>query len=288
MPISRSPNRSMIVRNKKLDLSDPLVMGILNVTPDSFSDGGAFNQLDAALQRIGEMVNQGATLIDVGGESTSPGSDLISEQEELDRVLPVLEQAIPKFPNTFFSVDTTKYRVAEEALILGTHFINDVSGLKKEPDFVDLCIHYEAGYILMHAQGDPKTMQDNPTYNDVVREVYEFFEMQLALAKAKGLGRIIIDPGFGFGKTLDHNLKLLASLREFKALGQPILVGMSRKRMIGDMLQGRPTHDRLTGTVAAHYHAMTQGADIIRVHDVKEAHDSKLVYQAIKHRGLGN
>lgn len=286
MPSSRSQKRTMIIRNKKLSLTDPVVMGIVNVTPDSFSDGGAFNKLSDAMKRIEQMVDHGATIIDVGGESTSPGSDYISEQEELDRVLPVLEKAVPQFPNTFFSIDTTKYRVAEEALILGTHFINDVSGLKKEPEFVDLCIHYEAGYIMMHSQGDPRTMQDNPTYENVVRDVYEFFEKQLALAKAKGLGNIIIDPGFGFGKTPDHNLKLLASLKEFKALGHPILAGMSRKSMIGAMLNGRPVEDRLIGTVAAHYHAMTQGADIIRVHDVKEAYDSMMVYRAIKHRGL--
>jgi dihydropteroate synthase len=257
-------------------------MGILNATPDSFSDGGSFNETDIALERIGQMVEQGASIVDIGGESTRPGSEPVSEQQELDRVLPILEKAVPEFPNTFFSIDTTKYRVAEEALKAGAHFVNDVSGLQKEPLFVDLCLQYQAGYIMMHSQGDPKTMQEDPSYDDVVRDVYNFFEEQLKQAEAKGLKHVIIDPGIGFGKTLDHNLKLLAYLDRFKELGHPILVGASRKSMIGAILNDRPVDDRVTGTVAVHYHAMMQGANIIRVHDVKEANDSLLVYNAIK------
>ncbi|MGD8426222.1 MAG: dihydropteroate synthase [Balneolaceae bacterium] len=275
-------NVQLSVRDKILDLSSPKIMGILNVTPDSFSDGGEFNKLESALRHIKLMVSEGAAIIDVGGESTRPGSEPVSEQQELDRVMPVLEVAIPQFPDTLFSVDTTKYKVAEEALQLGAHLVNDISGLKNEPRFVDLCKQFAAGYIMMHSQGDPKTMQRNPTYNNVVRDIYTFFEEQLAQTKKEGLENVIIDPGIGFGKTLDHNLAVLANLKEFKKLGYPILIGASRKSMIGKILNGREAKGRIAGTIAVHYHALMQGANVIRVHDVKEAHDSLLVFEAIQ------
>lgn len=276
-----SANFQLAPRDKALDLSSPKIMGILNVTPDSFSDGGAFNELDSALERISEMISRGASIIDIGGESTRPGSERVSEQEELDRVLPILQKAIPQFSDALFSVDTTKYSVAEAALKAGAHFVNDISGLQKEPRLADLCAGYDAGYIMMHSQGDPKTMQDDPAYEDVVRDIYRFFEQQLQTAQEKGLQNIVIDPGFGFGKTQQHNLELLKNLREFTKLDHPIMVGASRKSMIGRILNDRPVNDRVTGTVAVHYHAMMQGANIIRVHDVKEAHDSLLIYKAI-------
>ncbi len=269
------------LRDKTLDLSSPKIMGILNATPDSFSDGGEYNEVESALGRIGLMVSQGAHIIDIGGESTRPGSDPVTEQQELDRVLPILEQAISQFPETLFSIDTTKYRVAEEALKLGTHFVNDVSGLQKEPRFADLCVQYNAGYVMMHAQGDPKNMQEDPSYEDVVNDIKQFLREGIQKSEKKGLQNIIIDPGIGFGKTLDHNLKLIADLKEFQELGYPILVGASRKFMIGQILDDRPTDERLIGTVAVHYHAMINGANIIRVHDVKEAHDSLQVFNAI-------
>lgn len=275
------------VRDKKIDLTTPQVMGILNATPDSFSDGGTFNELESALGRIGLMVSQGASIIDVGGESTRPGSEPVTEREERDRVLPILEKAIPQFPDTFFSIDTTKYRVAEEALKLGVHFVNDISGLQKEPRFVDLCLKFGAGYIMMHSQGNPKTMQKDPTYDDVVKDVSRFFEQQLHYVQEKGLKEVIIDPGIGFGKTLDHNLRLLGNLGRFKKFGCPILVGASRKSMLGSILNDRPVDQRMIGTVAAHYHAMMEGANIIRVHDVREAHDSLLVYRAIRKHASG-
>lgn len=270
------------VRDKTLDLSNPVIMGILNATPDSFSDGGAFNDVENALGRIGLMISQGAGIIDIGGESTRPGSDPVTEEEELDRIMPILEKAIPKFPETLFSVDTTKFKVADEALKLGTHFINDISGLKKEPRFAGLCAKYNAAYILMHSQGNPKNMQQDPTYQEVITDIYRFFEEQLSKAKESGAGNIIIDPGIGFGKTLDHNLKILANLAEFTKLGHPVMIGASRKSMIGRLLGDRPVDDRVTGTVAIHYHAMIQGANIIRVHDVKEASDSVKVFKAIR------
>jgi dihydropteroate synthase len=268
-------------RDKTLDLSSPKIMGILNVTPDSFSDGGEYNEVESALGRIGLMISQGAHIIDIGGESTRPGSDPVTEAEELDRVLPILEKAIPQFPDTFFSIDTTKYRVAEEALKLGAHFVNDVSGLQKEPRFIDLCVQYKAAYVMMHAQGDPKNMQKEPTYEDVVADIKQFLQEGIHQCKEKRLENIVIDPGIGFGKTLEHNLRLIADLHEFQHLGQPILVGASRKSMIGQILNDRATDERLIGTVAVHYHTMMNGANIIRVHDVKEAHDSLQVFNAI-------
>ncbi len=276
------PNKkSLSIRDKTLDLSYPQLMGILNATPDSFSDGGNFNEVEAALGRIGLMISQGAHIIDVGGESTRPGSEPVTEQEELDRVLPILERAISQFSDTFFSIDTTKYRVAEEALKLGTHFVNDVSGLQKEPRFVDLCVQYNAGYVMMHSQGNPKTMQKDPDYDNVIADIKQFLKSHVNQAREKGLENIIIDPGIGFGKTLEHNLKLIAKLKEFQDLGCPILVGASRKSMIGQILNDRSVDDRLTGTIAVHYHAMINGANIIRLHDVKEAHDSLQVFNAI-------
>jgi len=256
-------------------------MGILNATPDSFADGGEYNNIDSALGRIGLMVSQGAAIIDVGGESTRPGSDPVTEDEELQRVLPVLEKALSRFPDTIFSIDTTKYRVAQEALKLGVHLVNDVSGLQKEPRFAELCVRHNAGYILMHSQGNPKTMQEDPEYDEVVEDIKSFFRQQVAKAKEAGLEKIILDPGIGFGKAQQHNISILKRLREFVDLGYPLLVGASRKSMIGRILEDREVDDRVTGTVAVHYHAMMQGAKIIRVHDVKEANDSILVYNEL-------
>ena len=256
-------------------------MGILNVTPDSFSDGGQFNNLDRALKHAGKMIEQGASIIDVGGESTRPGSDPVSEEVELERVIPVLERAVTEFPETIFSIDTTKYKVAREALDLGVGIVNDISGLMKEPRLADLCAESGAGYILMHSQGDPKTMQKDPSYDDVIGDISRFFEKQSALAKAKGVPYIVLDPGIGFGKTLEHNLKILAHIDRFTALGYPVMIGASRKSMLGQLLKGRDVNGRLAGTIAAHYHALMNGANIIRVHDVKEANDSILVYNAI-------
>lgn len=260
----------------------PQIMGIINATPDSFSDGGHYLDVSRAMDRIHIMIKNGATIIDVGGESTRPGADPVSEKEEIDRVLPLLEKAIPVFGQAHFSIDTTKYTVAKKALEAGVTFVNDVSGLQKEPKLADLCAEYDATYVLMHSQGDPKTMQKNPEYEDVVADVTTFFEKKLIEAKKRGVQKIILDPGIGFGKTLQHNLKLIAHLDKFQKFDLPILVGASRKSLIGKILNGRPTDDRITGTVALHYHALTKGAKILRVHDVKEASDSIRIFNAIQ------
>jgi len=262
--------------------SSPKIMGILNATPDSFSDGGRYTDISRAMDRIHIMLKNGAEIIDVGGESTRPGSDPVSVQEEIDRVIPVLEKAIPVFKKADFSIDTTKFEVAKLALEAGVKIINDVSGLQKEPKLADLCAEFGATYILMHSQGDPKTMQKDPEYVDVVEDVIAFFEQQLTEAKKRGAHKIILDPGIGFGKSLEHNLKLIAQLDKFQKFGLPIMVGASRKSMIGKILNNRPTDDRIAGTIALHYHALVKGANILRVHDVKEASDSIRIFNAVQ------
>ncbi|MAO63449.1 MAG: dihydropteroate synthase [Balneola sp.] len=256
-------------------------MGILNVTPDSFSDGGRYTDMNRAMDRIHIMQKNGAEIIDVGGESTRPGAEPVSVQEELDRVMPVLEKGIPIFNKAEFSIDTTKQEVAKEALELGVSFVNDVSGLK-DPVLADLCAEYDATYILMHSQGDPKTMQQDPQYDDVVSDLLSFFGDKLTLLQERGVQKVILDPGIGFGKTLEHNLKLIAHLEEFQKFGFPVLVGASRKSLIGTILDGQPAEDRLTGTIALHYHALMKGANILRVHDVKEASDSIRIFNAVQ------
>lgn len=281
MKQSEPNSRRFALRGRALDVSSPLVMGILNVTPDSFSDGSRYSDTETALQRIEEMIRQGADIIDIGGESTRPGSDPVPEQEEINRVIPVLERAVQRFQETFFSLDTTKYEVASRGLQAGVHIINDVSGLQKEPAIADLCASYEAGLIIMHSKGDPKTMQDDPRYDDVVQEVFRFLKKQAELAERKGVNAIWVDPGIGFGKTLEHNLKLLAAVDKFSEVGYPVLVGASRKSMFAKLLGERSPDQRVTPTLAAHYHTLIKGASVIRVHDVLEAKDSVEVYKAI-------
>lgn len=272
----------MKLRNLTLSLDQPRVMGILNVTPDSFSDGGEFDTVERAAEQTAKMVREGAAIIDVGGESTRPGSDPVSEEEELQRVIPVLERVVPQHPETVFSIDTTKYRVAKEALGCGVHLVNDVSGLRKEPRLAELCASTGAGYILMHSQGDPKTMQENPEYDDVVTDMESFFREKGKFLNSAGVSPIITDPGVGFGKKLEHNLQIINGLNRLCDVGYPLLVGASRKSMIGQILNGRPEDGRLAGTISVHLYSLIYGASILRVHDVQEAADSVQVFLALK------
>lgn len=269
------------LRNLSLDLSKPIVMGILNTTPDSFSDGGKYVDVETSLIRIHEMITQGASIIDIGGESTRPGSDPVAVNEELQRTIPVLERAVSAFPETIFSIDTVKYEVAKVALETGAHLVNDVSGLQHDPEKADLCASFDAGLVIMHSKGKPKEMQLNPTYDNVLLEIKNFFLKQIQFAEDRGVKSIILDPGIGFGKTLEHNLKIIANLESFAELEKPLLAGISRKSMIGALLDGRSTEGRLAGTLAAHYHCMQKGAKIIRVHDVVEAVDTIRILNAI-------
>lgn len=273
---------TLSLSGKTLSLESPAVMGILNVTPDSFSDGGKYGSVQQAVDAVGIMVDEGAVIIDIGGESTRPGADPVSEAKELDRVIPVLEQVLNVFPSIFFSIDTTKYKVAEESLKLGAHIINDVSGLQKEPRLAELCATYQAGYVLMHSQGNPQTMQKNPEYENVSEDIFFFLKERIEQLRLSGVSSIMIDPGIGFGKTLQHNLDIIKELKKFVTLNCPVLVGASRKSMIGKLLEGRPAAGRLAGTIAVHYHCLLQGAKILRVHDVQEAVDSVKIFEALK------
>lgn len=272
-------------RNLILDLRTPKIMGILNVTPDSFSDGGQYLRTNDAIRRIEEMYHAGADIIDIGGESTRPGSDPVSEEEEKKRTLPVFEKAVREFPDLLFSVDTTKFEVAKAALDTGAHIVNDISGLQKEPRLANLCAEYSAPLVLMHSRGTPKYMQDNPVYNDLIAGISDFFKKQTRLAKKYGDVPLILDPGIGFGKTVEHNLKLIAHLDQFLSLGHHILVGASRKSMIDKILGGREMDERLAGTLSLHYHCLVKGASILRVHDVREASDSVRIFNAITASG---
>ncbi|MCC8365166.1 dihydropteroate synthase [Xenorhabdus sp. PB61.4] len=269
----------LTARGSVLDLSHPQVMGILNVTPDSFSDGGTHNTLDTALRHAVSMIGEGATIIDVGGESTRPGADEVSEQEELDRVVPVIEALSRRF-DVWISVDTSKAIVIQEAAKAGAHIINDIRSLQ-EPNALEEAAKTGLPVCLMHMQGQPRTMQAEPHYFDVIAEVKAFLEAQIERCITAGIAKnnLIIDPGFGFGKNLSHNYQLLAQLKAFHHLGVPILAGMSRKSMIGQLLHV-PPQERVTGSVACAVIAAMQGAQIIRVHDVKETVQAMQIVQA--------
>ncbi|MDR5618385.1 dihydropteroate synthase [Arsenophonus sp.] len=266
-------------RKIELDLNCPIVMGILNVTPDSFSDGGIYNRYDYALKHVASMVNHGAAIIDIGGESTRPGASEVSLQQELDRVIPIIEAVTDRF-DVWVSVDTSKAVVMTEAARAGAHIINDVRSLH-EPGALEAAAETGLPICIMHMLGQTKTMQQTPDYKNVVAEVKQYLSDEIERCEAAGIAknRLIIDPGFGFGKNLVHNYQLLAKLNEFHALGVPLLVGMSRKSMIGELLDV-PLEERLIGGIACAVIAAMQGAQIIRAHDVKETVQAMKIVQA--------
>lgn len=267
-----------------LDMSRCHVMGILNVTPDSFSDGGRFNQRDSALAQARRMVSEGASFIDVGGESTRPGAAAVSAQEELDRVCPVVE-AIASELDTVISVDTSTPEVMRESVCLGAGLINDVRALQRE-GAARAAIDLNVPVCLMHMQGKPDSMQSKPEYQNVIREVTSFLMARVRMLEEAGFpsDQVLLDPGFGFGKTLTHNLELLNALERMRALGYPLLVGMSRKSMLGQ-ITGRDVPERLPGSLAAATIAAMKGASIIRVHDVRDTVDAVKVVTAMKETG---
>ena len=269
----------LTARESILNLTFPQVMGILNVTPDSFSDGGRHNSLDLALRHAEAMINAGATLLDIGGESTRPGAAEVSEDEELARVVPVVEAIARRF-DVWISVDTSKAIVIREAARAGIHLINDIRSLQ-EPGALQAAAETGLPVCLMHMQGQPKTMQHSPKYEDVVAEVAEYFVEQIARCENAGIpkSKLLLDPGFGFGKNLNHNYQLLARLAELHHFGLPLLVGMSRKSMVGQLLHVSP-EQRVTGSVACAVIAAMQGAQIVRVHDVKETVEAMRVVEA--------
>jgi dihydropteroate synthase len=265
-----------------LDLQFPAIMGIVNVTPDSFSDGGQFFAADDALAQALALVREGAAIVDIGGESTRPGSELVTLDEELRRVLPVVE-ALAGSVGVPISVDTMKAGVARRTLAAGAALINDVSALRFDDELVDVIAETGCPVCLMHMQGMPRTMQDDPRYDDVVDEVLGFLEERMAFALARGVReeQIMVDPGIGFGKTVAHNLELLDGLERFSALGRPVLLGASRKRFLGAILGAEPA-GRAIGTVATTVMGYLAGAQVFRVHDVKPNFEALRVALAVR------
>jgi dihydropteroate synthase len=264
----------------------PLLMGILNVTPDSFSDGGAYKDVDSAVLHALEMVARGAALVDVGGESTRPGAEELHELDELDRVMPVV-QALARPLHGRVSIDTTKARVAAAALAAGAFMVNDVSALRMDGEMVAVVRDAGCPVVLMHMLGDPRTMQADPRYEDVVNDVYAFFLERLNWAVDNGLKEenLLIDPGIGFGKTTAHNLALLRNLEAFKSLGRPIVVGASRKRFLGELLGLKEPRQRDCATAATTTMAVMAGAHIVRVHEIAGNREAALVARAVMGAG---
>lgn len=260
----------------------PLIMGILNVTPDSFSDGGRFVQQDNAINHVTKMIEQGADIIDIGGESTRPGAATISIDEECERVIPVIK-SIREVSDIPVSIDTSKPEVMQEAIATGASMINDVNALRNK-GAVELAAQLNVPVCIMHMQGQPRSMQHKPEYKDVVKEVKEFLEERIEVCSKAGIKKenLIIDPGFGFGKTLEHNLSLFKYMDEFLQLNVPLLVGVSRKSMIGTILDNAPVEQRLHGSVALATLAAWMNALIVRVHDVKATADALKLCQAVK------
>jgi dihydropteroate synthase len=266
------------------------VMGVVNVTPDSFSDGGRYLDPDAAVAHGLDLVGEGAAILDVGGESTRPGAEPVAQEEELRRVVPVVRALADAAPDTIVSVDTSKAEVARQAVEAGAAVVNDVSALRADPGLVDVVAESGVGCCLMHMLGEPRTMQDDPRYDDVVSEVKGFLEQRLEYAVGRGVDeqRVWLDPGIGFGKTAQHNLELLARLDELVALGRPVVVGTSRKTFLGRLAGtrdgrgrqgtgGRDTGERLPGTIATNVMAFERGAAVFRVHDVAAVVDALAV-----------
>jgi len=256
---------------KNLDVSHPVVMGILNVTPDSFYDGGHYETETAIIGRIHQIVEEGAGIIDIGAYSTRPGAVMVDKKEELARLAPAVELVRKYYPSVPVSIDTFRSEVAREIYhCLGEVIVNDISGGTMDTEMFGFIAETRLPYVMMHIQGTPQTMQKNPVYRDVTKEVYRFFEERTDLLRAAGMENIILDPGFGFGKTLDHNYELMNHLDLFQELGYPLLVGISRKSMISRLLETTPA-EALNGTTVLNTIALMKGAAILRVHDVKEA-----------------
>jgi len=261
----------------------PLLMGILNVTPDSFSDGGQFQLVENAIARALQMEADGADIIDIGGESTRPGAEPVMLEEELRRTIPVIRELATRV-RTPISIDTTKAEVARQALEAGAEIVNDISGLTFDPEMLEVCRLHDAGICLMHIQGTPQTMQQNPTYVDVVQEVIDFLQQQVDRCLMAGIlpERMCIDPGIGFGKTAEHNLQLLKSVSRLQRdLQRPVLIGHSRKRFLSKIL-GRSVDERESGTIGVSIALAEQGVDILRIHDVRSVRDAIVAWDTVR------
>jgi dihydropteroate synthase len=278
------PSRATIwqVRTQALACGpQPLLMGIVNVTPDSFSDGGHFFGREAAIEHGLKLLDEGAVMLDIGGESTRPYSTPVEEAEELSRVIPVVEGIHRARPEAILSIDTSKAAVARAAIAAGAEIINDVTGLEGDPEMLPLAVESKAGICAMHMQGTPQTMQDNPAYTDIVAEIHDYLRQRRDVLLAAGIGRerICLDPGIGFGKTHEHNVTLMANCHRFHDLGQPLLVGHSRKGFIGQLL-GDKEAPRLFGTLGAALALAVQGVQVLRVHDIRPLKEALTLFVA--------
>jgi dihydropteroate synthase len=267
-------------KGKLLDLSTPKIMGILNVTPDSFFDGGRYNSVDNALFQVEKMLGEGADIIDVGGMSSRPGAEVISTEEELRRVIPIVKAIQMRFSDAILSIDTVKAEVAKQAIEAGGRLVNDISAGQFDAQLYETVARLNVPYFLMHMNGTPKTMQHNPEYDNVVTHVTDFFIREVGILRALGVKDIILDVGFGFGKTIEHNYQLLKKLQDFKIFDLPLLVGVSRKSMIYKFLDIEP-ESALNATSALHFLALQNGGNLLRVHDVKEAKEVIQLWQKI-------
>lgn len=269
-------------KGKLVNLEKPTVMGILNITNDSFFDGGKHNSIDNALFQTEKMLTEGATFIDVGAQSTRPGADMIGQEAELKAAIPVIEKLAEKFPEIIISIDTFRAKVAKHATAAGAAMINDVSGGQDDPQMFETVINLKVPYILMHKQGDFKTMHHNPTYQNVVTDIMNYFIPKVEYLKQNGVADLILDLGFGFGKNLEHNYELLSKMDRFKIFELPILVGVSRKKMIQNVIKADAQH-ALNGTTVANTIALMKGAKILRVHDVKEAVEAVTIFEMLNY-----
>lgn len=264
-----------------LDLSTPKVMGILNITPDSFYDGGRHDSSDAIIDRVSQMIDEGMNILDIGAMSSRPGAEIISEDEELSRLVHAMGTISSKFNNLIISIDTLRSSIVEKLSNYPIHIVNDISGGKHDVNMYETCAKYNLAYIMMHMQGQPNTMQLGPQYNDIVFDILVDLKNRIKVARSKGLKDVIIDLGFGFGKTLEHNYTLLKNMHSFKILECPLLAGLSRKSMIYKVLNSTPS-EALNGTSALHMVALTNGAKILRVHDVKEAKEVIKLWEVLQ------
>ena len=262
------------------DINHPQIMGILNLTPDSFYDGGSNKTVEVSINNVKKMLADGANFIDLGAYSSRPGADHISEQEEIDRLLPTLIEILRQFPDTKISVDTFRSKVAKTAVEAGALMVNDISGGDLDPNMWATVGQLNVPYVMMHMKGNPQNMQNNPTYTNVVDDVIYDLSVKIELLKKAGIKDLIIDPGFGFGKTLAQNYSLMKHLQEFKLLGHPILIGVSRKSMVHKLLNTEPKN-ALNGTTALHILALERGANFLRVHDVKEAKEAVTIWKMV-------
>jgi dihydropteroate synthase len=270
------------IRNKTFDFEkEKFIMGILNITPDSFSDGGLYNNIEKALKRAETMIQEGADIIDIGGESTRPGAEKLSGEEEKERTIPIIKEIRKNFPDIPISIDTYKASVAEEALKSGADIINDISGLRFDEKMQNIAREFDAPVVVMHIKGTPENMQQNPHYEDVMKELLEYFDERINTLTDTGIKKIIIDPGIGFGKRLEDNLKIIKNTDEFSIFNLPVLLGVSRKSFIGSVLD-KTVENRLYGSAAANAYSLLKDANIIRVHDIMPHKDLIKMLKAIK------